>query len=758
MKTVRSKHTSDFIEVIRATENNLKEVSLKIPKGVITVFTGVSGSGKSSLCLDTIAAESRRELNETFPSFVQQYLPKYGRPKVERINNMPVTIVIDQKKPAPNSRSTVGTYTDIQPLLRLLFSRVGKPFVGYSDTFSFNHPAGSCPRCAGLGEIRELDIHKLVDFDKSLNDEDTIHYIAFGKGGWRWIRYAHSGLFDLDKKIKDYSPEELDLFLNSPQIKLKNPPSNWPKTAKYEGLIPRMYRSIINSEEGLLHAAVLNPMLTMGTCPDCKGTRLNEKIRSCRINGKNIAEVGDMPISELSNFINAIDDPLAVDIKRELLRRIQALNNIGLGYLSLSRGTGTLSGGEAQRIKIAKYINSALTDMVYVLDEPRVGLHPQDITRLKNSLRHLRDHGNTVLIVEHHREIIAMADHVVDMGPMAGSHGGEIMFEGSYDALIQSDTITGRMLRYKSALKTNSRQPQDWFPVRHADLHNLKDLSVDIPQGVMTVVAGVAGSGKSSLMEFFQNHCDRETIFIGQKNIGINLRSTPATYLDISDPIRKLFAQANKVNMQLFSFNSKGACPACGGKGVIVSDMAFMESIETVCELCHGSRYAEEVLQYQYKGKNIAEVMDLSVEEAVDFFEGQPFQPQLQALNKVGLGYLHLNQTMTTLSGGELQRIKLADQLHRKGEVFIIDEPTDGLHLDDVHRLLKLFHEMTDAGNTLILIEHSLDVMKEADYIIELGPGGGDKGGELLYAGSPAAMLSCSASVTAPYLRESLPE
>ena len=753
-----SQHKSDYIEVIRATENNLKEVSLRIPKGVITVFTGVSGSGKSSLCLDTIAAESRRELNETFPSFVQQYLPKYGRPKVERINNMPVTIVIDQKKPAPNSRSTVGTYTDIQPLLRLLFSRVGKPFVGYSDTFSFNHPAGSCPRCAGLGEIRELDIHKLVDFDKSLNDEDTIHYIAFGKGGWRWIRYAHSGLFDLDKKIKDYSPEELDLFLKSPQIKLKNPPSNWPKTAKYEGLIPRMYRSIINSEEGLLHAAVLNPMLTMGTCPDCKGTRLNEKIRSCRINGKNIAEVGDMPISELSNFINAIDDPLAVDIKRELLRRVQALNDIGLGYISLSRGTGTLSGGEAQRIKIAKYINSALTDMVYVLDEPSVGLHPQDITRLKNSLRHLRDHGNTVLIVEHHREIIAMADHVVDMGPMAGSHGGEIMFEGSYDALIKSDTITGRMLRYKSAMKTNPRQPNGWFPVRHADLHNLKDLSVDIPQGVMTVVAGVAGSGKSSLMEFFQNHCDRETIFIGQKNIGINLRSTPATYLDISDPIRKLFAQANKVNMQLFSFNSKGACPACGGKGVIVSDMAFMESIETVCELCNGSRYAEEVLQYKYKGKNIAEVMDFSVEEAVEFFEGQPFHPQLKALQKVGLGYLHLNQTMTTLSGGELQRIKLADQLHRKGEVFIIDEPTDGLHLDDVHRLLKLFHEMTDAGNTLILIEHSLDVMKEADYIIELGLGGGDKGGELLFAGSPADILSAPHSVTAPYLRESLPE
>ena len=740
------------IKVIGATENNLKNVSLEIPKGKITVFTGVSGSGKSSLCLDTLAAESRRELNETFPSFIQQYLPKYGRPKVERIENMPVTIVIDQKKPSSNSRSTVGTYTDIQALLRLLFSRVGKPFVGYSDSFSFNHPAGSCPRCAGLGEIRELDIHKLVDFDKSLNDEDTIHYIAFGKGGWRWIRYAHSGLFDLDKKIKDYSPEELDLFLNSPQIKLKNPPSNWPKTAKYEGLIPRMYRSIINSEEGLLHAAVLNPMLTMGTCPDCNGTRLNEKIRSCRINGKNIAEVGDMPISDVQEFIAAIDDPLAVDIKRELAKRLQALCDIGLGYLSLSRGTGTLSGGEAQRIKIAKYINSALTDMVYVLDEPSVGLHPQDIIRLKKSLCHLRDHGNTILIVEHHREIIAMADHIVDMGPEAGSRGGEIMFEGSYEDLLKSDTITGRMLRSHSEMKPQVRRSSGIFRVENATLHNLKNLTVDFPLGVMTVVAGVAGSGKSSLMEVFQQQCDRETIFIGQKNIGINLRSTPATYLDIADTIRKLFAKANNANMQLFSFNSKGACPACGGKGVIISDMAFMESIETVCDVCHGTRYNPEALAAKYRGLNIAEVMDLSVEEAVDFFEGQPFQPQLTALQKVGLGYLHLNQAMTTLSGGELQRVKLANFLHRKGEIFILDEPTDGLHLDDVRKLLTLFNEMTDAGNTLILIEHSVDMMKQADYLIELGPGGGESGGRLLFTGTPAEMLTATDSVTRPYL------
>ena len=742
-----------MINIIHASENNLKRVSLQIPKRKITVFTGVSGSGKSSLCLDTIAAESRRELNETFPSFVQQYLPKYGRPKVERIENMPVTIVIDQKKPSSNSRSTVGTYTDIQPLLRLLFSRVGQPFVGYSDSFSFNHPAGSCPRCAGLGEIRELDIHKLVDFDKSLNDEDTIHYIAFGKGGWRWIRYAHSGLFDLDKKIKDYSPEELELFLYSPQIKLKNPPSNWPKTAKYEGLVPRMYRSIINSEEGLLHAAAINPMLTMGTCPDCGGTRLNEKIRSCRINGKNIAEVDDMPISEVMNFISAIDNPLAVDIQRELAKRLQALCDIGLGYLSLSRGTGTLSGGEAQRIKIAKYINSALTDMAYVLDEPSVGLHPQDIIRLKRSLQHLRDHGNTILIVEHHREIIAMAEHIVDMGPAAGSHGGEIMYEGDYQGLLQSNTITGRMLRSSTEIKSEVRTPKGHEHIEDATLHNLKHVSVDIPLGVLTVIAGVAGSGKSSLMEVFQQQCPKETIFIGQKNIGINLRSTPATYLNISDTIRKLFAKANNSNIQQFSFNSKGACPACEGKGVIVSDMAFMESIETVCDVCSGTRYNAETLQYLYKGKNIAEVMDMTVEEAIAFFEGESFQPQLQALNKVGLGYLHLNQAMTTLSGGELQRIKLASYLHRKGEIFIIDEPTDGLHLDDVRKLLALFNEMTDTGNTLILIEHSLDVIKQADYLIELGPGGGEAGGELLFCGTPHEMLSCEKSVTRPYMK-----
>lgn len=747
---------NDMISIIGATQNNLKHVSVKIPKKKITVFTGVSGSGKSSLCLDTIAAESRRELNETFPSFVQQYLPKYGRPEVEQIENLPVTILIDQKKPAANTRSTVGTYTDIYTMLRLLFSRVGKPFVGYSDSFSFNHPSGQCPRCEGLGTVTELDIHKLVDFDKCLNDEDVIHFPTFTTGAWRWKRYAYSGLFDLDKKIRDYSKEELDLFLYSPQIRLKNPPSNWPKSAKFEGIYPRMYRSIITTKEGKRQQKVLDQMISTFACPDCGGSRVNERVRSCRINGYNIAEVCDMTIPAALSFVQSIEDPLAVDLKRELMRRLQALVDIGLGYLSLSRGTGTLSGGEAQRIKIAKYINSALCDMVYVLDEPSVGLHPQDIVRLKRSLLKLRDHGNTILIVEHHREIIALADHVIDMGPGAGDHGGEITYTGSYEGLVASDTITGQMLRRSSGFRSRHRQPTGYFSLRGATLHNLQNIDADIPYGVLTVIAGVAGSGKSSLMEVFAESCPLDKILIRQRDIGINLRSTPATYLDISDPIRNLFAKANKVSNAWFSFNSKGACPACGGRGIIVSDMAYMESIETECELCHGTRYNAEALSYLYQGRTIADVMAMTVSEALAFFADEDFAPRLRSLEQVGLGYLHLNQSMSTLSGGELQRVKLASQLHLTGQLFILDEPTNGLHLDDIRRLLELFQRMVDQGNTLILIEHSLDVMKEADYIIELGPGGGVDGGQLLYAGTPEGMLESRESVTRKYLEMSV--
>lgn len=744
----------EYIEVRGATENNLKNVSVKIPKKQITVVTGVSGSGKSSLVLDTIAAKSRRELNDTFPSFVQQYLPKYGRPHVERVENLPIAIVIEQRKPASNSRSTVGTYTDIYSLLRLLFSRIGQPFVGYSDVFSFNHPMGSCPRCSGLGEIRELDIHKLVDFNKSLNDEDTIHYIAFGKGGWRWIRYAHSGLFDLDKKIKDYSPEELELFLNSPQIKLKNPPKNWPKTAKYEGLIPRMYRSIINSEEGLLHAKVLDPMLRMGKCPDCGGSRLNPTILSCKINGKNIADVCAMSISDAKTWMETIENPLAEDIKHNTIERLAALEEIGLGYLTLDRGVGTLSGGEAQRCKIAKYINSSLSDVMYILDEPSVGLHNHDILLMQKSVQKLKNHGNTVILVEHHKDMIQIADHIIDMGPGAGSAGGTVLFEGTYDELLKSGTLTGKMLRASKAMKPKVRQPKDWFLLEHAQVHNLKDVSVKLPLNVMMVIAGVAGSGKSSLMECFRNQypTPEDVVYISQKNIGISLRSTPATYLEVADDIRKLFAKENKTKVELFSFNGKGGCPVCQGKGVIVSDMAFMDSIETVCEACGGLRYSNGVLSYKVHNLNIAEVMDLSAEKACELFSGTVIAEKLTPLLKVGLGYIHLNQSLSTLSGGELQRIKLASFLREKGKIFILDEPTDGLHLKDIDRLISLFDTMVEVGNTIILIEHNLEVLKSSDYVIELGPKGGDQGGRILFEGTPSEMLNAAKSVTRQYL------
>ncbi len=790
--------SNDYILIKDATENNLKHVSVKIPKRQITVVTGVSGSGKSSLVLDTIAAKSRRELNDTFPSFTQQYLPKYGRPHVGDIENLPIAIVIEQRKPTSNSRSTVGTYTDIYALLRLLFSRIGQPFVGYSDAFSFNHPSGSCPRCAGLGEIRELDIHKLVDFNKSLNDEDTIHYIAFGKGGWRWIRYAHSGLFDLDKKIRDYTPEELELFLYSPQIKLKNPPSNWPKSAKYEGLIPRMYRSIINSEEGLLHAAVLNPMLTMGTCPDCGGTRLNERIRSCKINGLNIAEVTAMSIVDCRKWMATVDNPLAEDIKHATIERLAALEEIGLGYLTLDRAIGTLSGGEAQRCKIAKFINSPLSDVMYILDEPSVGLHNHDILLMQKSVQKLKNHGNTVILVEHHKDMIKIADHIIDMGPGAGMKGGEIVFEGSYKELLHSQTLTGLSLSATSSIKEQVRQPKSYYHLENANLHNLKNLTIDLPLGVMCGIAGVAGSGKSSLMECFVKSVESlncssnnptiqqlntptiqpsDIVYISQKNIGISLRSTPATYLDVADDIRKLFAKANKTKADLFSFNGKGGCPVCQGKGVIVSDMAFMDAIETTCEACRGLRYSNEVLSYKVQGMNIAEVMDLTANKASEMFAGTVIAEKLEPLRKVGLGYLHLNQSLSTLSGGELQRIKLASYLVdllsvellncscnkstikqlnnstiKRPKIFIMDEPSDGLHLNDIKRILDLFETMVEAGNTIFLIEHNLEMLKQCDYLIELGPGGGAMGGKVIFTGTPNQMLDCKESITAPYL------
>ena len=747
----------DKIRVTDAVQNNLRHVSVDIPKHQITVVTGVSGSGKSSLVLDTVAAQSRRELNDTFPSFAQRYLPKYGRPHVAEIENLPAAIVIDQKKPSSQVRSTLGTYSDTYSLLRLLFSRVGKPFVGYSDCFSFNHPQGRCLRCDGLGEITELDVHKLVDFDKCLNDSGCIRYVAYEPGQWRWLYYGACGLFDPNKKIRDYTPEELQLFLWQEPMKLQNPPPEYYKTATYEGLMYRMNR-MLKRDDAKVHWKKLEPLVNQGVCPECHGARLNKKILSCKICGRNIADVTTMSLREILRWLAEIDDPIAVDMVEALRSRIQAMIDIGLDYLTLDRPMGTLSGGEAQRCKIAKYNNSSLSDLLYVLDEPSVGLHSHDIHRLSEAIVQLRDRGNTVLMVEHHREMMEIADHIIDMGPGAGELGGNVLFEGTYEELTNCGTLTGELLRQRHGLKEAPRVPEDWFRLEHLTLHNLKDVSVRLPKGLFTVIAGVAGSGKSSLMEAFRNQSDEEIIFISQKNIGISLRSTPATYLGVADDIRKLYAKESGQKLSLFTFNGEGACPVCEGKGVVVSEMAFMDSVETVCEACGGKRYRPEVLEYRVKGLNIAQMMDLSITHAMELFAGTKIAEKLQPLADVGLGYLHLNQALSTMSGGELQRMKLASHLGKKGQILILDEPTDGLHLQDVQRIIALFDSLVGKGNTVFLIEHNLEVLKAADYAVEIGPGGGEEGGRIIFEGTPAQMLRCPDSVTAPYLKKSLGE
>ena len=745
----------DKIQVVNATQNNLKNISLELPKHQITVVTGVSGSGKSSLVLDTIAAQSRRELNDTFPSYAQRLLPKYGRPHVGHIHNLPTAIVIDQKKPSGQVRSTVGTYTDTYSLLRLLFSRVGTPFVGYSDSFSFNHPQGRCPRCDGLGEITELDVHKLVNFDKSLNESGCINYVAYEPGQWRWLYYGACGLFDPNKKIKDFTEEELRLFLYQEPMQLKNPLPEYYKNGRYEGLMYRMNR-MLKRDDAKVHWKKLEPLVTQGICPDCQGARLKPEILTCKIEGKNIAQITSLPLAEIIPWLDSITNPLAVDMRNALRSRIQALIDIGLDYLTLDRAMGTLSGGEAQRCKIAKYNNSSLSDLLYILDEPSVGLHSHDIHRLSEAIVGLRERGNTVLMVEHHREMMEIADHIVDMGPGAGSQGGEILFEGSYPELLQGATLTGQLLRQQHGLKQNLRQPQDWFELEHLQLHNLQDLSLKLPKGLFTVIAGVAGSGKSSLMEAFAAQAQEEVILINQKAIGSSLRSTPATYLGVADDIRKLFAKESGQKVGLFSFNGAGACPVCQGKGIIVAEMAFMDSIETECEACGGLRYSQESLQYKLHGLNIAEVMDLTITQAQELFAATPIAQKLQPLADVGLFYLHLNQALSTLSGGELQRMKLASYLNKKGQILILDEPTDGLHLQDIQNIIQLFDKLVSQGNSLFLVEHNLEVLKAADYVVELGPGGGREGGKLIFTGTPADMLQCKESITGPYLAQAL--
>ncbi|KPL91410.1 daunorubicin resistance protein DrrC [Herpetosiphon geysericola] len=739
-----------FIEVYGARENNLKNISLNIPKQRVTVFTGVSGSGKSSLVFDTIAAEAQRQLNETFTFFVQGFLPHYGQPDVERIEHLNSPIIIDQKRVGGGSRSTVGTYTDIAVLLRLLFSRVGKPYVGPGYAFSFNTPQGMCPECEGIGKTVQLDMDKLLDRSKSLNEGAILHP-EFKVGKMMWKMYPLSGLFDNDKPIRDYSEQELQAFLYGADVKV-----SWGEfSSKYEGLIERFDRMYVKKDAAAMsdrNRAIFEQFTTSQTCPLCHGQRLTQAALNCRIAGRNIAELSDLEASDLMSFLADFTDPIGDRVAAKLLERIQQLVDIGLGYLSLSRETATLSGGESQRVKMIRHLGNSLTEMLYILDEPSVGLHARDVARLNRLLQQLRDKGNTVLVVEHDPDVIAIADHIVDIGPRAGVHGGEVVFEGSFADLKRSNTLTGSYLQQDVPTKQHSRTPTGYLPIVNANLHNLRNVNVNIPTGVLTVVTGVAGSGKSTLINevFLSQHPN--AIVIDQSKVTANSRSAPATYTGIMDDIRQTFAKANGVSASLFSFNSTGSCDNCNGLGLVYTDLAFMEGISSTCEICEGKRFKAEVLDYQLRGKSISDVLDMTAEEALDFFNEKKIKPVIQAMNDVGLSYLKLGQPLSTISGGEGQRLKLATELHKKGSVYVMDEPTTGLHRSDIGLLMRIIDSLVDAKNTVILIEHHLDIIRQADWIIDIGPDGGSAGGEIIFEGPPLALKDCARSITAQFI------
>lgn len=739
-----------FLEVYGARENNLKDVSLNIPKRKITVFTGVSGSGKSSLVFDTIAAEAQRQLNETFTAFVQGFLPSYGQPDVDHIEYLNAPIIIDQKRVGGGSRSTAGTYTDIAPLLRLLFSRVGQPYAGPAYTFSFNTPQGMCPECEGIGRTVQLDLERLLDRSKSLNSGAILHP-EFGVGKWMWKMYPLSGLFDNDKPLEAYTDDELHALLYGADVKV----SFGEFGSKYEGLVERFTRMYLKKDKAAMserNRRVFEQFTTSQICPVCHGARLNQAALNCKIAGRNIAELCDLEVTKLLAFLENLTEPVAVKLAARLTERLQHLVDIGLGYLSLGRETATLSGGESQRVKMIRHLGNSLTEMLYILDEPSVGLHARDVARLTGLLQKLRDKGNTVLVVEHDPDVIAIADHVVDLGPKAGTHGGEVVFEGSYEALKSANTLTGQFLKQHLPVKESVRQPTGHLTVKNAELHNLKNVTVDVPTGVLTVVTGVAGSGKSTLINevFLAQHPD--ALVIDQSRVTANSRSAPATYTGIMDDIRKAFAKANNVSASLFSFNSAGSCPNCNGLGVVYTDLAFMEGVTSSCEICEGKRFKPEVLGYHLRGKTISDVLDMTAEEALAFFTEKKVKAVLQAVNDVGLSYLKLGQPLSTVSGGEGQRLKLATELHKQGSVYVMDEPTTGLHLSDIGLLMGIIDRLVEAKNTVILIEHHLDVIRQADWLIDLGPEGGGAGGEVLFEGPPRELKNCSRSITARFV------
>lgn len=744
------------IRIIGAKQNNLKNINIDIEKHKLTVFTGRSGSGKSSLVFSTLAAESERLLNETYSSYIQNQLTSYEKPDVHRIENLPVAMIINQKRLGGNSRSTVGTISDIYASVRLLWSRIGEPFVGYSSVFSFNNPSGMCERCQGLGYVEDIDLNELLDFDKSLN-EDAINFPSFKPDSWRGKRYLYSGLFDNDKKLKDYTEEEMDTFLYTKPKKLKNPPSMWPKTAKFEGLIHRFRRSFLlndNFEKNRFLKDVQR-VVTKHDCPKCNGKRLNDKILSCKINGLSIADFTALPIDETIIFLEQLQDKKANYIINPLLEQLKALSYVGLNYLTLDRKTPSLSGGESQRIKLIRHLNSPLSDLVYIIDEPSVGLHPEDIEKINDIMKSIRDKGNTVLVVEHDPDVIKIADHVIDIGPKAGKHGGEITFTGTYKELLLSQTATGSSLKRKHQLKQTFRKPKDFISLNHITENNLKDVSVKIPKDVLTVITGVAGSGKSTLIKSGLKNIE-QTTYINQSPVHASNRSNLLTYMNLFDEVRSIFSKETGLNKGMFSYNSEGACPECNGKGVIKTELAFMPDFTQTCELCQGTRYKQEVLEATVDNYSIADILSLTVEESISIFNKyKNVVSRLKHLESTGLQYMTLGQSLDTLSGGEIQRVKLSSYLDQTvtNHTFIFDEPTTGLHEDDIPTLLSCFETLIDQGNTVIIIEHNLTMMTHADWIIDVGPGAGMNGGTILYSGEPDGLLEIHNSITAKHLK-----
>lgn len=780
-----SADTHDLIRVHGARVNNLKDVSVVIPKRRLTVFTGVSGSGKSSLVFGTIAAESQRMINETYSAFVQGFMPTLARPDVDMLEGLTTAILVDQERMGANPRSTVGTVTDANAMLRILFSRLGQPYIGSPQAFSFNVASasgagaittqkagetvkerrefsvtgGMCPRCEGMGMVTDIDLAQLFDESKSLA-EGAITIPGYTADGWMVRIYTESGFLDPNKPIRDYSETELHDFLHKEPTKVKIQSINM----SYEGLVSKIQKSMLSKDREAMQPhirAFVDRAVTYTACPECGGTRLSEAARSSRIDGVNIADACAMQISDLAAWVTGLDEPAMAPLLSTLRRTLDSFVEIGLGYLSLDRPSGTLSGGEAQRTKLIRHLGSALTDVTYVFDEPTIGLHPHDIQRMNELLLRLRDKGNTVLVVEHKPEMIAIADHVIDIGPGAGTAGGTICFEGTVEALRASGTLTGRHIDDRVSVKPEVRTPNGTLEIRGATSHNLKDVDVDVPLGVLCVVTGVAGSGKSSLIHDSLRQqfgsSGSGVVSIDQSAIRGSRRSNPATYTGLLEPIRKAFAKANGVKPALFSANSEGACPNCNGAGVIYTDLGMMAGVATTCEVCEGKRFEASVLEYHLGGRDISEVLSMSVAEAEEFFRaGDARTPAAHAilhrLVDVGLGYLRLGQPLPTLSGGERQRLKLATNMAEKGDIYVLDEPTTGLHLADVQHLLGLLDRLVDSGKSVIVVEHHQAVMAHADWIIDLGPGAGHEGGRIVFEGTPTALVGDRSTLTGQHL------